>query len=98
VVGLVCSCGNMKKRLKINFKEVVIMQLTQKQIDGMTMPELLDNIELAIEDQRDQLKAVPEFEARLRLVLADNVEIIEEDDEEENNGLAVNVIRADKID
>ena len=70
------------------------MKFTQKQINEMEMAELLDNIELAIEEKEENEKAMEELKPRLREVLLKFVEI--EEEEEENEGLQVNIVRADK--
>ena len=70
------------------------MKFTQKQINEMEMAELLDNIELAIEEKEENEKAMEELKPRLIEVLLKFVEI--EEAVEENEGLQVNIVRADK--
>ena len=62
------------------------MQLTQQQIDEMDSTEMLSNIALAFEEQREKIKDLKEeneeFKPMLKEVLESNVEIVEEEEEE----------------
>ena len=77
------------------------MKFTQKQIDEMDLVEVISNIEIAFDEQREKIDQLQEVAPILRGVLAANVEIIDEEDEEnedgaESMGVQANIIRSDK--
>jgi hypothetical protein len=76
------------------------MKFTQKQIDEMDLVEVISNIEIAFDEQREKIDQLQEVAPILRGVLAANVEIVEEEEEDEDGaesmGVQANIVRADK--
>ena len=69
------------------------MKLTQSKINEMSVSELIENIELAVVEAREELAELrEEVKPKLVELLSANVEIVEEEDETEYQA---NIIRSD---